>query len=211
MRTGPGAAAIGVVIGLAWATSLRAWMSHLAIEFGDWPVYTWEGTFLSILLPAAVIGALIGFDWQRNRASKSRVPGVIWSPLLLIVGPAVVADDFIGTLFDSGEGGGAISVVLIGLCGALAIAGRGPHWVRALAGFVAVGVTAAMVLFLYVRGGAATASRAFGGVHLMVLLAWLAVCCSLPLRQHTSAGADTAMDGRSAPRIARRRRREAVR
>jgi len=39
-----------------------------------------------------------------------------------------VADDFIGTLIVAGEGWGAIGVVLVGLCGALAISTRGPAW-----------------------------------------------------------------------------------
>jgi len=162
-------------------------MSHLAMEFGDWPGYTWSGTFLATLLPAAVVGALIGVDWQRRRDSMRRVPLVVWSPLLLIVGPAVVAEDFIGTLVDTGEGWGAISVVLIGLCGAFAISARGPAWRRVLAGLAALGVTATMLFQFYLAGSGVTPSGVFGGVHLVVLLAWLSLVCSLPMGQQPRA------------------------
>lgn len=80
-------------------------MTHPTIEFGSSPRYTWEGTFLSMLLPTVLVGALIGFDWQRRRGSKRRVPFVVWSPLLLVVGPPLVADNFTGTLMDTGRVG----------------------------------------------------------------------------------------------------------
>jgi len=66
----------GAAIGLPWGTSLRAWMANLVLELGGLPAYSWTGTFLSTLPPAAVVGALIGVDWQRSRSSRSRVP---WS------------------------------------------------------------------------------------------------------------------------------------
>jgi hypothetical protein len=188
-RRDAAAVGTGAAIGLAWATSLRAWMAHLAIEFSDWPRYTWEGTFLAVLLPAVLVGALIGLDWQRCRTLRGRVPLVAWSPLLLVVAPALVSEDFIGTLIDSGEGSGAIAVVVIGMCGGLALSGRGPVWGRALAGLAVVGVTAVMTLMLAFRGQVVTASGVFGAVHLGVLLAWLAVGCSLPMRRHTTHGA----------------------
>lgn len=108
---------IGAFLGLTWASALRAWMTHLTLEFGSSPVYTWRGTFLSVLLPATIIGAVIGWDWQRRRDGHHGNRLVMWSPLLLVVGPAVLADNFIGTLMNTAEGGGAIGVVMLGMAG----------------------------------------------------------------------------------------------
>lgn len=188
MRRDTAGAALGAVVALAWATSLRAWMTHLAIEFDDWPQLTWEGTFLGVLLPAVVVGALIGLDWQRRRHGRTALPGVTWSPLLLALTPALLTDDFIATLLDTGEGSGAIGVVLVGMAGGLAISGRGPAWVRSLAGvLLAVGITGVMVVIFYVHDQAVTASGVFGGVHLTILMAWLAAGCSLPMRHPPAA------------------------
>lgn len=186
---------IGAAIGLAWASSLRAWMTHLAIEFGDWPRYTWEGTFLSVFVPAVAAGALIGLDLQRQREEARRVPFVVWSPLLLLVGPALLAEDFIGTLMDTGEGGGAIGVVLIGMSGGFALSGRGRLWVRGLTGLVAFGITAVMVFMFYFAEQGVTPSGTFGGVYLVVLIVWMAVGCSIPMRRIPAEGLDHAQPG----------------
>lgn len=186
-RKAAAAVGIGAAIGLAWASSLRAWMTHLAIEFEEWPSYTWEGTFLSVLGPTVAVGALIGFDWHRRRESKGRVPLVVWSPLLLVVGPALMADNFIGTLMDTGEGGGAIGVVLIGMTGGFALSGQRRLWVRGLTGLLAFGITAVMVSTFYFQDQGVTPSGTFGGVYLVVLMVWLAVGCSVPMRRMTSA------------------------
>ena len=181
--TGLTAAALGGLVGLAWATSLRAWMTHLAIEFDTWPVLTWEGTFLAVLMPAVVVGALIGLDFSKRVRSKSLRALVAWSPLLLLVGPALLADDFVGTLMDTGEGGGAIGVVVIGMTGAVCFARRGPVWSRFAAGLVAVGVTGAMAYLFYFAEGI-SASGTFGAIYLVVLMSWLAVGSSLPMRRY---------------------------
>lgn len=177
------AAGIGAAVGLAWATSPRAWMAHVALGFGAWPRYTWEGTFLAVLLPAVLVGALIGLDRQSRRDSRGGVPLIVWSPLFLVAGPALVADDFVATLVATGEGSGAMAVVVIGVCGGWALSGRGPVWGRAISGLVAVGATGVMASMLAFEGQGGPASAAFGGVHVGIVLVWLAVGCSLPLRQ----------------------------
>jgi len=50
--------AAGIVLGLAWGGSLRAWMTLLAIGFGDAPGYSWNGTFGGVILPAGIIGGV---------------------------------------------------------------------------------------------------------------------------------------------------------
>lgn len=65
-------------------------------------------TAVGISLIVATQGAFLvflGFDWQRRRGSKRRVPFVVLSPLLLVVGPPLVADNFTGTLMDTGRVG----------------------------------------------------------------------------------------------------------
>lgn len=109
---------------------------------------------------------------------------IVWSPLLLAVGPALAADDVIATLVATGEGSGAMAVVAIGMCGGCALSRRGPVWGRAVSGLVAVGATTAMASMLAIRGHGGPASAVFGGIHVGILMVWLAVGCALPLRQH---------------------------
>lgn len=180
------ASAIGVAVGLAWACGLRAWMTHLAIEFGDWPAYTWNGTFLQVIVPAMIVGGLIGLDWQRRTESGSHVPLVTWSPLLLVLAPAVLAEGFVGRLMETGEGGGAIGVVSIGMLGGFAISRRGSVWARALTGVLATATTSIMVYSFYFQGQGLTASGMFGGVNLVVLMVWLVLGCAIPMRWSSS-------------------------
>lgn len=50
----------GAFLGLSWAAGLRAWMVLLALEFGDYPRFTWVNTFVVILLSAAMMGGFLG-------------------------------------------------------------------------------------------------------------------------------------------------------
>lgn len=172
----------GGSVGLAWGLALRSWMTHLAIQFSDWPRFTWKGTFLAVLLPAAVVGAVIGWDWGTRLHLGKRHRWVIWSPLLLVVGPALVAESFVGTLMDTGEGSGAIGVVIVGLSGGYALSRRGNLWARLGLGLVGLSVVGTMTYVFYVSEPPLTSSDAFGALYLVVLMAWLAVGCSIPLR-----------------------------
>ena len=182
-----GETVIGAVVGLAWGLSLRSWMTHLAILFQDWPRYTWEGTFLSVLVPSTVIGALIGWDFGLRRRGGKRHAWVVWSPLLLVVGPAILADNFIGTLMDTGEGGGAIGVVLVGLSGGYALSRRGRRWARILSGVVALVIVGAMTMIFYLSSSPLTSSEAFGALNLVVLMVGLCLGCSVPMRRDSGA------------------------
>ncbi len=126
-------AVIGAFLGLTWATSLRGWMVLLALGFEEEPQLTWAGTFLGILLPAALMGALLGGAEHAQITRGSKLwRWAILAPLLLAIGPALVTENFFAILFTTGMGGGAIGVALIGLLGGYAVAGRGPWWVRGL-------------------------------------------------------------------------------
>jgi len=75
--------AVGAVCGLAWSASLRGWMIQIA---GDESSFNWLGTFGLILLPGAVLGALLGWaaDLQLNgNLSPTRQRWLMASPLVL--------------------------------------------------------------------------------------------------------------------------------
>ncbi len=182
------AVAIGAAVGLAWALALRSWMTHLAIQFNDWPRFTWEGTFLAVLLPAAVVGALIGWNSATGVGNSRGRRWVMWSPVLLAVGPALLADDFVGTLMDTGEGSGALGVVIIGICGGFAISDRGRPWLRWTNGLIAVGVTGVMTYIFYFAEPPFTSSDAFGALLLVMLMLGLALGCSVPRREWGPTG-----------------------
>jgi hypothetical protein len=153
-------------------------MVVLALEFGDRPHFTWQGTFGGILLPAATMGALLGVATVAEGPSARKWRRwVILSPVLLVVGPALATDDFIATLLRTGMGGGAIGVALIGLSGGYALSGMGPQWLRRVAGLLAVLLTVATAStlgFSFSGDGAnITPNKAFGAVLFVLLMALL--------------------------------------
>lgn len=177
----------GAFLGLTWGASLRAWMTVLTLEFGSRPEFTWSGTFGAILLPAALVGALLG-----KAAHAAETSGNKWwrwatlSPLLLMVAPMLITENFITTLVTTGMGGGAIAVALIGLCGGYAFSEWGPRGLRWVAGFLAVSLTLASVYGFYFASGAVsatpTSSEVFGGLLYVLLLAGLVAGVSAPSR-----------------------------
>jgi peptidoglycan/LPS O-acetylase OafA/YrhL len=130
---------VGALIGLAWGSSLRAWMALLAFQLGDLPKVTWQGTIAGILLPAMAVGALDGHAvYAAKTSEQKRWRWVILSPSLLILGPAIVQDHFISNLLKTGMGGGAIGVALVGMLGGYALSGFGPRWTRRVAALLAL-------------------------------------------------------------------------
>ena len=57
-RVVPAPVLVGAVCGLAWAASLRSFMAEFA---GPESTFDWFGTFEGVLLPGAVVGALLGW------------------------------------------------------------------------------------------------------------------------------------------------------
>ncbi len=183
------AVAVGAGLGLAWAVSFRAWMTHLQFDFfKSWPVYTWKGTFLSVVLPAVLVGALLGYDWQRRRQDQPRIPLAVWSPMLMAIIPALLAEDFIGTLLENGMGSGAIAIVLIGMGGGFAISGRGLAWLRLAVGLIFVSVLTVMAVGFYFWDRSISASGGFGAVYLVVLLVSLSIAFSVPMTELQAIG-----------------------
>ena len=97
---------------------------------GPESTFDWFGTFEGVLLPGAVMGALLG--WAAHLQGRAR--WLVAAPLVFVLfTPSVLASVFV-----DGLGGGAIAVPLIGMAGGYALAGRGPRWARWAAGAVAL-------------------------------------------------------------------------
>lgn len=181
-------AAAGAFLGSAWGAGMRAWMVILALEFGDRPNFTWLGTFGAILLPAALMGAMLG--WAASVAETTDSKRWRWeilSPLLLVLAPAVLMADFIPTLLATGLGGGAIGVALIGLLGGYGLSGIGASWLRWVSGLLALILTLASGIGLFFFGNSNTnispgAGEAFAGLFFILLMGLLVAGISAPSR-----------------------------
>lgn len=190
-----GRAAAGAVLGFAWGAALRAWMVILALKFGDQPKFTWRGTLGGILLPAALMGALLGgATLAAGTADGKRRRWFILSPLLLILGPAVVTENFISNLISTGIGGGAIGVALIGLLGGYAFSGLGALRQRRVSGLIALLLTFASGVGFFFTPAAAGSGAAkdkpggsdvFGAVFFILLMAALIAGVSAPFRSQS--------------------------
>jgi hypothetical protein len=181
------ALAVGAFFGLAWGASLRAWMVILALEFGDYPRFTWRGTFLMILLPSALLGALIGAAHHALARNGNRYwRGAILAPLLLVLAPLLFMEDFIPTLLDDGLGGGAIAVSLIGLLGGYGLSPQRTGWLRAPALLLAFTLTFAPALAMFFPGqsisDSLTERQVFAALYFAVLMIFLMAASSLPYR-----------------------------
>ena len=179
---------VGIGLGLAWGASLRAWMALLAVQLGEIPQFTWSGTFAAVLLPAALVGALVGGAYRAAGVAGSRERRwVLLSPILFVLGSILFQERFIATLLSTGMGGGAIGVALIGILGGYARAARGVRWLRWVAGFLAAALTVATIVPVYFVGEPASAmpsaSKAFGVLLFVVLMALLIVGVSAPARR----------------------------
>jgi len=174
---------IGAFLGLAWGTSLRAWMTVLALEFGDYPRYTWNGTFLMIVLPSVLMGGLLsGAKYAADTKRSKYWRWAALAPILLVVGPLLFVPDFIPTLLEEGLGGGAIAVVLVGLFGGYGLSSLGNRWLRGLSLLLAITVTFATpyALFFADNLGSVTARQMFGALHFVILMLLLMVTTRIP-------------------------------
>ena len=147
---------------------------------------TWSGTFGAILLPAVVVGALLGaavYDAESSDRQRWRWAG--FAPLLLAVAAAVATEGFFTRLLSTGMGGGAIGVALIGVLGGFALSGFGLYWLRWVSGALAALFTVATVYPVYFVGSTAatpSASKVFGALLFLLLMVLLIVGISAPAR-----------------------------
>ncbi|HEX6256525.1 MAG TPA: hypothetical protein VFZ70_12030 [Euzebyales bacterium] len=203
-------AAVGGVCGLAWATGLRGFMAEIA---GTASGVEWVGTFVWILAPGVLAGALLGWAEHLRRTGGRR--GWRWlatAPLLfagvlvhgLVTapgGPMAGLEEFLA----DGLGGGAIGMPLFGMAGGYALSGRGRLWGRIVCGLIALTPIPIWILTVTGFGGpelAVTTSRgAWVALYFWSFLAVLALGCAIPHR--SVVGPPTG--GQSSVTTARRR------
>ncbi len=125
---------IGALCGLAWACGLRGFMTQVTTGRST---ITWTGTFIWILAPGIVIGALLGLAEHIRRTSNDpRGRWLVWSPFVfsLVLPVSLIMN---GSTFEGGVGGAALGVPALSVAGAYALAGRRP-WVRMACGLIAM-------------------------------------------------------------------------
>lgn len=122
---GPGAVALGALIGVTWAAALRAYM----VEMAGWESYfSWWGTFGAVLVPGAITGALLAVSWVR--AGEGRASAWLAFSVAPLAAVPLIEPGALVAFVTTGVGGGAVGVALIGLAGGFALGARGPLWLR---------------------------------------------------------------------------------
>lgn len=179
----PAAIAVGTLFGLAWAAGLRGYMVALA---GEESTFGWAGTFVALLLPGAVTGALLGWaEHVRRTGGRRHWRWLALSPLVLAVAPLLLPGAVVAFL-TQGLGGGAVAFALTGMAGGFALSRRGPRWARLACGLLLLVVVVGVALTAEGVGGdelALTTPRGawaalLGGVSVLTL----AVASSIPHR-----------------------------
>lgn len=141
---------VGAFLGVVWGASLRTWMALLAVELGDRSQFSWLSTVGGVLLPAMLMGALLGAAvYIAETSDRKHWRWLLLSPLLLITGPVFFTADFFSILIQTGMGSGAIGVALIGMLGGYALPGFGARWTRWVAGLLIVLPTIAAVFAVF--------------------------------------------------------------
>jgi hypothetical protein len=164
--------ALGAVLGLTWAASLRGFMQQVA---GSTSTFTFTGTFGVIIPTGVAVGALIGWaEYQRRIGRPIRL--LILAPLLIGVIPILAG---------GGLDFGPIGLALVGMAGGYALSGRGPLWARVVAGLVNLASLAGT--FLAPKPDAdlsyTTAQGAWFNTLATSLVVVLALACAIPMRR----------------------------
>lgn len=189
-RDAVGPVVLGAVLGIAWSSSLRGWMAQVA---GAESTFTWLGTFVAVILPGAMAGALLGWAEHLRRTGGRRRRWLAFSPLLLPIA-ALSLPGALARFLATGLGGGAVGVVLFGLLGGVALGGRGPGWLRILCGVVGFVPVPLTFLFSFRPGlDPGTPLGVWMAVDFAALFGTLAVACAIPLRRPARPG-DAAVD-----------------
>jgi hypothetical protein len=180
--------AAGATGGVAWAAGLRGFMAELA---GSDSTISWYGTFVQILLPGAIVGALLGLAQHIRRTGGRR--GWRWlaaAPAAFAVAVFVSPDVFRAAIngqpiLSGGIGGGAIALPLFGMAGGYALSGRGPLRSRLVAGAFALIPVPAWVIASSAFGAEFalnTPRGAWIALYFYSLIATLDLACTIPHR-----------------------------
>jgi hypothetical protein len=176
---------------LAWAASLRGFMSQVA---GPESAVTWSGTFGWILVPGIATGLLLGWAEYLRRTGGRR--GWRWLALAPLIFAGVLLPGLLdpATMFQGGIGGGAIGVPLFGMAGGYALSGRGPLVARIGCGVVFLTMIPIWSLTVTSFGGPGLAVDTPRGLWVALyywsLMVVLALACAIP---HRSVIAPTAL------------------
>lgn len=170
--------ALGGLLGLAWAASLRGWMVDLA---GDDSSFTWTGTFVCLLLPSGVVGSLLGraVDLRRTGTAPRWLK---FSPLLLPL-PPLAMPGAVGHLLRTGEGSASMIMVSLAMLGGASLAGGQRIWIRLFYGAFGFAPVPLML------SSARTPHEAWAATLIAALYLLLALACALPLGVHQPVGA----------------------
>jgi hypothetical protein len=174
--------AFGAFAGLTWAASLRGYMAQLA----ELSRVSWDGTFLLILLPGAVIGGLLGWAEAIRRSGGRR--GWRWIAIAPLAFPvlALTPPGALINFLTTGIGGGSIALVLTAIAGGFAISGRGPLAARILVGVLAAAeIVAGAVSQVFINRRLALDTPHGAWVALLgaTLVIALGLACSIPHRR----------------------------
>ena len=174
---------VGGVCGLAWAASLRGFMSQIAAADSS---VSWFGTFGWILLPGVITGVLLAWAEHLRRIGGRR--GWRWLALAPLSFAGVLLSGLAdpGSMFEGGIGGGAIGVPLYAMAGGFALSRRGPMWARIACGVLFLTMIPIWALTVTSFGGPAlaldTARGAWVALYYWSLLVVLALACAIPHR-----------------------------
>lgn len=172
---------LGAVGGLAWAASLRGFMTEVA---GSESQVSWTDTFVGILLPGLVAGGLLGWAELRRRESRP-VRALTAAPLLFAVATLSLPGQLMAFV-TTGIGGGAVAVPLMGIMGGYVLAGR-HRWARIACSALAISLLALAAVFTVVLGIPLTARTTWVAVLILTLLVVQAWACAIPLRAAPAA------------------------
>jgi hypothetical protein len=182
------AVTVGALAGFAWAAAMRAFMWEVA---GANAAVDWVGTFVWVLLPGTVIGALLG--WAEHRRRSGPVPGrrwLVWSPM---ISAAVLLQNPLDLLngFEGGIGLAAVAVPAICMAGGYAIAGDGPLWARCVGGLILVSSIPIWSLTAADVGGSTMSlwnpHGAWAAILYWTLLATMSMAAGIPHRPAVAA------------------------
>ncbi len=167
---------VGALLGIAWSSGMRAWMQQLA---GSESRFTWY-TVGALIIPAAVVGALLGLAEHRRRIGSPDARFLL-GVVPLGVAPLILPDA-IPNLVHHGFGGGDIGVVGFGLAGAYGLAGS-RRWLRWVLGLPAGGLAGLFALGGW-RPGMEVSNPygAWAATLITSLYLCFVVACTIPLR-----------------------------
>ncbi len=185
-------ALVGAGCGLAWSCALRGWMTAIA---GPESTVTWTGTFGGVLVPATVVGGLLGWAEARHRAGRPPSGWLVASPLLLGLAPLAVPG-VLDSLLATGQGSGALGMVGLAMLAGSSVSGRGSRRRRIAAGLLGFAAVPAWWLAPPMTPDLdqTTPYGALVAGTFTALFVSLAAACAVPMRAPAAALSTASLD-----------------